>query len=586
MNEYNTEKYIEQYEHISKLELLTSAELSQVKRKRAQFEVSVKNASDPKPFIEYIKFELALIKKFQQLEYQNENDERALERSLAKNVKDIFFLSLRKFQDRRTLWALYLAFAKSKFPHSVTGIYQQMLNFHSTKEDYIEAIEYEMSKSNFNVALGFLIQVMNREKESKELVALHIRCSLQQADEQGDEKFKENTIQQVSKFYAKFLQDSEDVLLHIGLIQSIQNFTFALGFQNDVLSNLIKKFTGQPATWDLLAKRHLDGLFFGDKHDDDGDDEAKEAPEEIPLETRLRRALAIYDKSFEIIGESSVKQMYEFYITKLLQLDDESTSMSDSCQRQLRHALGKALTQGYGDDKLSEVHFIFLLKLRILQKEQHRKQIDEMFDKGMRLYSKSMEFYELAIKYFIADKNYDKIAKIFKHAISVNEKNAIELYKFLCEIYLTNPSDKDKAKCAMMEAINSNDKKLSASFQPYVIEYYAHTDGIEKAREMFASLLKSKAVTSLSLDFFNAMIKVEQQQEKPDNKIIANCFERGVDGFGKEDAEVRYWRAHVGRRLICKLKFSAFRSGSSISSTFGSKANSTKQVACESAPSR
>lgn len=533
MNEYNTEKYLEQYEHISKLELLTSNELSQVKKKRAQFEVSIKNASDPKPYIEYIKFELALIKKFQQLESQNENDERALERSLAKNVRDIFFVALRRFQNRRKLWSLYLAFAKSKFPHLVTGIYQQMLNFHSTKEDYIEAIEYEMSKSNFNVAIGFIIQCMGREKDSKELVALHIRCSLQQADEQDSEEFKENTIQQVSKFYTKFLKDC-DIKIHIDLLKHIQQFSFAIKFQNEILTNLIQKYPARAETWHLLANRHLDGLFFGDN-----DDSAKqEKPEDIPLEVRLKHALAIYDKAFEIVSEKNVREMYEMYINKLLELD-ESTEMSENCQRKLRHALGKAFLNGYKNDQLSEMHFINLLKLRILYKQQHRKDIEEMLDKGMRLYPKSMEFYELAIKYFIADKNYDSIAKIFKHAIAVNEKNAIELYKFLCEIYLRNPEDKDRARSAMMEAINSNDKKLSASFQPYVIEYYAHADGIKKAREIFSSLLKSKSVTSLSLDFYKAMIKLEQQEVKPDNKIISNCFERGIESFGKEDSEVR-----------------------------------------------
>ncbi|KAG5676615.1 hypothetical protein PVAND_006435 [Polypedilum vanderplanki] len=560
MNEYNTEKYIEQYEHISKLELLSNTELNQVKKKRAQFEVSIKNPSDPKPFIEYIKFELALTKKFQQLEYRNENDERAIERALSRNIKDIFNLALRKFQDRRELWSLYISFAKSKFSNIVSGIYQQMLNFHNTKEDYIEAIEYEMSKSNFTVALGLIIQAMAKEKDSKELVALHIRCSLQQAHEHEDETYKENTIKQVTTFYTRFLKESSDVMTHINLLQNIEHITFALNFQNEVLSNLIKKFSHRAETWDLLAKRHLNGLFYGDKDKID-------STEEIPFLTKLKHALAIYNKSFEIISPSNVKQMHELYITALLKLDEEQTdNLTEFDLHHLRSALGEAFLNGYNDDKLTEIHFIYFLKLRIFNKFD-QKEIEEMCNKGIQLYPKCLELYELAIKYFIEIKNYDKIPEIFNHVASTNdEEMTIALYKFLREI-LSNTKEKTKILISIMEAIDCNNCNYSVKFYPYIIEYYEQSHGIEKAREFFESLLKSKNAAFLPLTVFKMMINLEQQQKTPNNKIISNCFERGIDAFGKDDSDIwiqyvqHLWKQNkfteadgIRKRAIEKLK--------------------------------
>jgi hypothetical protein len=330
MNEYNTEKYIEQYEHIIKLELLTNEELSQVKKKRAQFEVAIRSANkDPKAFVEYIKYECALMKKFRQNDNQDEKNSRALDRAMSSNVKEIFRVALRKFQDKRKIWSSYVSFAKNKFPSMVSSIYQDMLNFHHSVDDYVEAVVYEMSVKNYNVAIQFLIQGMSKQKESKELVVLYIECTLKQAHEHDDEKFKANTLIQAKKFYTKFLKESSDVKLHVDLLRKIQNFDFSINFQNDVVTHLLQEFTDNPDVWDIVAKRHLDGLFYGD-------DNVKNPS----FDLCLNKMLAIYEKSFEFVSSGDVKRMYSLYIETLLELD-AMPKINDMCLKYVRQALGK-----------------------------------------------------------------------------------------------------------------------------------------------------------------------------------------------------------------------------------------------------
>jgi hypothetical protein len=174
MNEYSTEKFIEQYEHIKKLELLTDSELNQLKRKRAQFEVAIRGAKDVKNFLEYIKYESVLTNKFKQTEFENEIDGRALDRSMYNHIRDIYKQAVRKFPENKTLWSLYIEFAKVKYPNSVTSIYQQMLGYHHTENDYIDAANHEMKKQNYYVAINFLIQGMGNEKNDSRLVAIVI----------------------------------------------------------------------------------------------------------------------------------------------------------------------------------------------------------------------------------------------------------------------------------------------------------------------------------------------------------------------------------------------------------------------------
>jgi tetratricopeptide (TPR) repeat protein len=165
--------------------------------------------------------------------------------------------------------------------------------------------------------------------------------------------------------------------------------------------------------------------------------------------------------------------------------------------------------------------------------------ITEMITKGTTLYPNSMQIYELAIRYYLQSKSYENITKIFSFAINNNEKCAIELYRFVCSLYLHNPSDKEKARSLMLEAINSSNKKLSANFQPYVLEYYGLTEGIEKAREVYSSLLNSKTSVFLTLEFFTTMIRLEQTHTEPDHTIIKNCFERSLnESFGRDNPEV------------------------------------------------
>lgn len=531
MNEYHTEKFIDQYEHISRLSLLTDEELSILKKKRNQFEVSVRSAKEPKAFIEYIKYEIALMKKFKQIEYENENDERALDKAMSLHVKEIFRSALKKFQGKRKIWEYYVSFVKQKFPNIVTTVYQEMLHFHHTKDDYVEAVRHEMSKANFNVAIAFLIQGISQEKD-KDLVVLHIECSLQQAEEEKDEKVREKTLVQASKFYAKFLKSSKEVRVHVDLIQKIQKFEFAMSLQNEILTNMLRAFRERAEIWDVLAKRHLDGLFY------DENNENQENEKNPSTETCVRHALTIYDKSFEYVGEPFRKQMYNLYISKLLELDGTDT-MNQQCLKFIRQALGKVLSSGYKEENLSEAHFIYCLKLRMIYMEKYQSEIEEMIGKGTLLYPNSMEFFELAIRYYLELKSFENITTLFNFAISNNEKNAVELYKFLCGMYMLDPRDKEKAKLAMIDAIESSDKSLSEVFQPFYIEYSTLTEGIAKTREMYHSLINSKVVTALSVDFFKAMLKMEEIQVNPDHKLMLNCYERATEHFGKEDPEVR-----------------------------------------------
>jgi hypothetical protein len=312
-----------------------------------------------------------------------------------------------------------------------------------------------------------------------------------------------------------------------------------MNFQNDVLTNLMTNFTDRAEVWDLLATRHLDGVFY--EPPKEGDEEkstevAAETKKKVHFDVCLKNAITIYEKSLDSVRDFEKQKMFTFFIDKLLE-HDASKRTTTTNLKVIRRSLGKDFARGFKEQKLSADHFILFLELRLLNLEKNQAEIEEMLEIGEKLYPNSMELYEIAIKYRLETKNFSEITKTFNFAIENNEKNAVDLYRFLCATHLT-ADDKEKAIKAMVQAVNSDNRKVSEAFQPYYLEYHAATDGIEKAREVFNKLLTTKTFSSLSLEFFKAMVRVEEKEERKDAKLIMNCYERAVEHFGKENSEV------------------------------------------------
>lgn len=242
MNEYSTEKFIQQYEHIKKLQLLNDNEINHLKKKRAHFEVAIKSEKDIQPFIEYIKYESVLMKKFNQIP-----DGKALYRSMCVHIRDIFKQALKRFQQDRKMWSKYIRFAKIAFPNSVTSIYQDMLAFHRTDNDFIEAANYEMTKKQFFSAENLLVRAIDDKKNNALLVALLIECFLKQADVAGTgEEFKERSLKRVTMYYENYIKSTKDVQIYINMLNKIQNISLSMDFQNQVIQYLLIVFPSRP----------------------------------------------------------------------------------------------------------------------------------------------------------------------------------------------------------------------------------------------------------------------------------------------------------------------------------------------------
>jgi hypothetical protein len=400
--EYRYEQFIDQYEHIIKLELLTSEELSQLKRKRNHYETLIKNATEVKVYIDYIQYEVALMKKFRQMDFNDEKDGRALDYALARHIKELFRLSLKRFKEKRKLWEMYISFMKQKFRIQVSRIYEEMLHYHHKVSDFVEAAEHEMSMENYQNSMNFLMQgIAVNKKDNEKLVLLYVECCTKRAGK--DSVGVEAAIAHTMKSYEKFLMPIEDVSIHCELLKRIQDVEHSMDFQKFVLTHLKENFSGKSELWNLLALRHIEGLF-----------EDEDETQKIPRHLCIRRGLETYERALDSVDENEKMKMYEFCIEKILELEEEDSS--DETKKNLRKALGKSLTQGFEENKLSPQHFLILLRLRLNNMEKFENDIEKMIEKGQKLYKNSMEFYEISIKYYFLKKDFENVKNIFNAA--------------------------------------------------------------------------------------------------------------------------------------------------------------------------
>lgn len=531
--EYRNESFIQDYENIKLLDLLNNDELRVVKKKRTDFENSIRLANDPKPFVEYIRFEMALMAKFKEKNYHKERSGQALDRKMALHIRNLFQLAVRKFPSKRKLYEQFITFAKIKFASQVTDIYRGMLRFHHTKEDYLEAANHQIERKSFKPAIDILIEGIGKYQD-KMLIAKQIECLLQ-LSVIDEEKGKLHHTAAMNLFN-KFLKNEENIKFYKEFLFSLQSVPSSAAFQNVIIASITPKFNNNPEFWNILAQRHLDGFFYDPEMEENETVPDRKTDEKIPSAERLQRALSFYKKGInKITDASNLEQMYMFYLDKLTELDE---TMNESCQKTVRLAYADGLKRGYDEDVLPAKYFVQLLQLRLVHAEKFQGEIDKMIEKGLNRCQNNLKFFEVVIRYDQEMENYERIENIFKVAVKENPADIVKLYHFLTMIYLTSKQD-DKALLLLQEAVYGKNSMLSTELQPYYIEYLTLSKNIEIARKEFQKLRDgNKCKPSLSL--FRKMLKMELLQNAPnsDAAIIKRCFESAIQFYGSSDINV------------------------------------------------
>ncbi|CAO1326295.1 unnamed protein product [Diamesa serratosioi] len=559
--EYRLENSIEELEIIKSLKLLSDEEIQKIKKQRSAFEHQISaNKTEIKTFVNYVKFEVALMCSLKEKGFLKEVSGRQLGTRICNRVRYIYRDGLKRFPNSKPLWAQYIIFAKKKYRESVSEIYQQMLNYHKDKEVYLEAAEFEMEQKNFTSASRILIEAIGKHPTCRELSQRQIYNNLKQG--QDNEDARPNALKSALSVYQATSSNFKTVNFFIDALNMVQEFDYAKPLQDLILLDVMRKHADEELTWNMLAVRHINGLFYNAPETVDisvesastepmepisvdenvseeadmikSNDELQKEPERT-LEERLKMGITIYEKAISTI---KTQKMFTFYIDKLLELDNE---YNDQVHRVLiRRGLGGVFKKGLEADCLSEKHFLIYLRLLSQNFDKNVEQLEDMFETGARLYPHCTEIYELWMKYYLEKENYEKYTEIFKLAIKKNPDNELKYWNFYLMLLMTNPNEHQKVYDGIIEAIKTGSPAVANYYKPFLIEYITMTRSIQEARNEYVKL-SEKATPCLELH--TTMAEMESRQIKSDMKNWRGTHENSVMHFGEKNPDV--WMSFV-----------------------------------------
>lgn len=539
---------------------------------RSSFEHQISaNKTEIKTFVNYVKFEVALMCTLKEKGYLKEVAGRQLGTRICNRVRYIYRDGLKRYPNSKPLWSQYIIFAKKKYRESVTEIYRQMLSYHKDKDVYLEAADFEMEQKNFISASRLLIEAIGKHPTCGELSQRQIYNNLKQGQENEDAR--PNALKSALSVYQATSSNFKTVNFFIDALNMVQEFDFAKPLQDLILSDVMRKHADEELTWNMLAVRHINGFFYNAPETVDisidsasidpviisidenviEDVELTKPQEEVQkepersLEERLEMGITIYEKA---IGTIKTKQMFTFYIDKLLELDNE---YKDQMYRvMIRRGLGGAFRKGLDADCLSENHFLMYLRLLSQNFEKNEDQLRKMYETGAKLYPHCTEIYELWMKYYLEKENDEKYTEIFKLALKKNPDNELKYWNFYLMLLMTDPNEHQKVYDGIIEAIKIGSPAVANYYKPFLIEYITMTRSIQEARNEYVKLAE-KATPCLALH--TTMADMESRQIKSDMKNWRATHENSVLHFGEKNPDVSINNIYSNYDLISSFFF-------------------------------
>lgn len=358
---------------------------------------------------------------------------------IARLFKQVIFL----FQDDVKLWFSYFKFCQDvRFHTSVSQMLIRMLQVHADKPNlwvFAAKWEYEQCKSVEN-ARQFLLRGIRFHPESKilytEFFKLELEFSQMKNEEVQNKINKHNwipdeTTEQIIKgklaeaIYESSVKKIQDVDYKVNLLTLAKNYQNSENIQNKIFSDLMKNHSEDELTWDTMAKRELEGVFF------EGASVEGQEPMEIDLEKdresktlkgRIQRSVDVYEGA---VKKLNTPKMWSFYLDHLMELNNDASSLPIFKGKLLRNAMEGALEAGH----LAEKYFLHWIDI-LRNAEGKQKKLAKILKKATELHPNSLKLWHTRLKFHLT-RDQEKIGSaVFKEALE-HLPNELSLWKLV-----------------------------------------------------------------------------------------------------------------------------------------------------------
>lgn len=548
------EDRLPELEQLERIGLFSRAEIKSIIKKASDLEYKIQRRSLFKEdFINYVQYEINLLELIQRrrarIKYSFKKDE--IESSIVQRVQGVFRRASAKWKDDVQLWLSYIVFCKKWGNKTqLSKVYSAMLAIHSNKPAlWIMAAKWEMEdRLSSESARQLFLRALRFHPECPKLYQEYFRMELMNAEKLRKEKeefdkakmdvanldYPEEVLQgELARIvYRNSVSKIKSAEFHVSLLSIAQLFDFAKDLQKEIYDDLQTRHTGDPLTWDHVARQELE-LGAQPKEQQSMTKQARAAE----MDRREERCCAVYEEAVQTLPTEA---MWKCYINFCLERFNKKTSSQFLREKRLERTM-VAFRKAHSLKLLPE--FQYQQWIQLLLNHDCLKEALEVATAGTESLSLSATMWQMKLQVLMATKSPD-VVLLFEEALGkLKPQDCLPLWISWAE-WSEGAQSQEDTEAIFKRAILAVTGPKSVSLKVKYLDWAYRSGGYKKARTVFKSLQENRPFT---VDFFRKMIQFEKEQESCKMANIREYYERALREFGSVDSDL--WMDYIKEEL-------------------------------------
>nr|CAD7261308.1 unnamed protein product [Timema shepardi] len=534
--EIRLEEMLPELEQMESLQLFDKTEIRSILKRRREYETKLQRQNKTKDdFLLYIHYEIEVLKLA-----------RSRQSHFYTYISSMLGPMLQAHSDKPFLWK-FAAQLEFEDMHSVENARQYLLRglrFHpECRLLYLEAFKLELvyaqMKCKERLEKKEKLAVGAKEHEQPKCdQAMEVSGSSSQAvlpDGAGHE-FMDQVLEgkHAEVIYEAAVKRIHDVSFVISFLNTCKEFDFTENLQRKIVNDLLSTYPTDELTWDIMARRELEGLSYSDSaptsatvHNKKQDRKKKK---KISRE-QIRLCTAVYQAG---VKQINTEKMWSLYLDQVIDLNHDTSSLPVFKKKLLREAFQGAHSAG----KMQEKYYRTWME--ILYNAGKRKKLDAVLRSVTERLPKSVDMWQLRMKFHQQYDDEAAVIRVFHDAImslSSEESSTLVLWKKLILYYQTKENAKVESvfKEGMLQG-----PAVSLPLKIRYLEWVMLAKGITAARTVYESLCFQ---SPFCLGLHTKMASLECTQPEIKMNYVRKCYDLACEQFGKTNTDI--WMEYV-----------------------------------------
>nr|CAD7590164.1 unnamed protein product [Timema genevievae] len=261
--------------------------------------------------------------------------------------------------------------------------------------------------------------------------------------------------------YEAAVKRIHDVSFVISFLNTCKEFDFTENLQRKIVNDLLSTYPTDELTWDIMARRELEGLSYSDSAPTSGTihnkKQDRKKKKKISRE-QIRLCTAVYQAG---VKQINTEKMWSLYLDQVIDLNHDTTSLPVFKRKLLREAFQGAHSAGKMQEKYYRTWLANALvvlsstaedgeievriSMEILYNAGKRKKLDAVLRSVTERLPKSVDMWQLRMKFHQQYDDEAAVIRVFHDAImslSSEESSTLVLWKKLILYYQTKENAK------------------------------------------------------------------------------------------------------------------------------------------------